>query len=565
MLNEIRAQIANVWKRMTNLQRVVMGLLIVVGIALISVFAWWASIPEYSVAFTGLAEADAGSIVEQLKAQNIPYQLQSGGTILVPKDQVYDVRMSMAKDGLPNGSTVGYELFNANTLGLTEFSQKVNYQRALEGELARTIESLDAVKGVRVHLVLPEQALFADQQQPSTASITIQLRPGRELDAGQVEAITNLVASSVEGLDPNNVVVVDTDGQMLSSGSAGSDLAGLTDDQQSFQRAYEAEIQSKVQDMLTQALGPNKSIVRVSAAMNWDQVETTTQTFDPTPIARSQSIVSETYTGAGAVPAGIPGTSSNLPSDTTPIYQTTGTQTAETSYVRNETTTNYEVTTAQTHTVVTPGQVKNISVSVLVDNVTDAATLDVLTNIATRAAGIDAMRGDQVTVQSIAFDRSYYETETAAIDQESQTNLYIQIGIWVAIGLVALLLVWFIMRLMNNLRLSAAQDVWTPLLGATQPLALSSGANGSRAAVGGNTQSRAAISAAPGQAAHSEPAPVAAPIAEAVAAVAYVSKQSQITPEVEQLQRALSRLIEQRPATAAEIIRLWIEEDGPRK
>jgi flagellar M-ring protein FliF len=265
------------------------------------------------------------------------------------------------------------------------------------------------------------------------------------------------------------------------------------------------------------------------------------------------------------VPAGIPGTSSNLPSDTTPIYQTTGTQTAETSYVRNETTTNYEVTTAQTHTVVTPGQVKNLSVSVLVDNVTDAATLTVLTNIASRAAGIDTTRGDQVAVQSIAFDRSYYDTETAAIEQESQTNLYIQIGVWVAIGLVALLLIWFIIRLMNNLRLSAAQDVWTPLLGAQQPLALGAGANSARTALNAS-QARATLGAAPSQAApHSEPAPVPAPVAEAVAAVAYVSKQTQISPEVEQLQRSLSRMIEQRPATAAEIIRLWIEEDGPRK
>lgn len=553
-MNQFIAQITGLWKRITPVQRIVVGVATIIGIALIGAYVWWASSPDYAVAFTGLSEADAGAIVEKLKTQAIPYRLRDAGTVLVPAAQVYDVRLSMAKDGVPAGSTVGFELFNTNSFGLTEFSQKVNYQRALEGELARTIESIGTVKAARVHIVVPAQTLYTDQQKPTTASITMQLKPGKQLDAGQVQAITHLVASSIEGLKPQNVVIVDSSGQLLSAGfKSENDLGfGLSDDQRVAQRKYETLIENKVQDILTQVLGPNKSIVRVTAYLNWDQSETTAKTFSA-PVLRSSSVISETYSGSGAVPGGIPGASSNLPGGA-PSYQTTITNTTGTNYVRSETTNNYEVNGAQTRTVIAPGQIKKLSVSVMVDNVTDEKIKTALTNVVTLAAGIDATRGDQVALQSIQFDRSYFKQQTADIASQQQQDLYAQIGIWIALGIVILVLLWFTQRVLNNLKLRAGQDVWTPLIG--EP-----------------TAQQALQSAATAAAALRPPAATNALTASAEEKVKAPPSYQNITiaatqsmpPEIERMQKVIIRTVEQRPAITAQVIRLWLEEDGQTK
>ncbi|MBM4423066.1 MAG: flagellar M-ring protein FliF [Chloroflexi bacterium] len=576
MLKTLWTQLVAVWQRMTRVQRIVFITLMALGVALVGAFTWWASTPVYSVAFTGLSEADAGAIVEKLKAQGIPYKLEDGGTILVPSNQVYDVRLSMAKDGLPNGSTVGFELFNSNTLGLTEFSQKVNYRRALEGELARTIESLDPVKGVRVHIVIPETALFTEQQKPTTASITVQLKPGQNLNATQVQAITNLVASSVEGLTPDNVVIVDTNGKMLSATFQSEDALSmsLSEEQQQAQRKYEAAVEAKITEMLEQALGPQKSIVKVNARLNWDKVEETLESFDPENVVRSSSTITETYTGSGDLPGGIPGASSNLPEDTAPTYQTTATETAATNYERSEVTTNYEVTTTQTHTLVAPGQVDRLTVSVLVDSVTDQATLDALNPIVVMAAGIDTARGDEVTVQSIAFDRTAIEAQEADMQQAELIDLLIRIGIWVAIALVLIALLWYMQKLIANLRLRAGQDVWTPLIGApgalrpavagaTPAAVLGASTDSASATIAALAAAQAATTPAPDETPQAPAAPAATP---APAIPVYVPHPLQhMSPEAERTQKALSKAIEQRPSIAAEIIRLWLDEDAQRK
>ena len=561
MLNQLRLQLLGLWSRTTTPQRIVAGVLVVTGLALIGAFTWWASVPTYGVAFAGLTDADAGAIVEKIKAQNIPYRLESGGRILVPTSQIYDVRLSLAKDGLPGGSTVGYELFNNNTLGLTEFSQKVNYQRALEGELARTIESIASVKSARVHIVIPEPALFADQQQLTTASITVYLKPGERLDAAQVQSITHLVASGVEGLKPENVVIVDTEGQMLSAGFQADGVAGLslTDDQRAAQRRYEAGVEAKVQDMLSQALGPNRSIVRASAVLGWDKVETTTQSFDPTPIVRSSSVISETYSGNGALPGGIPGTSSNLPAGTSPTYQTVITDTAGAGYQRSETTNNYEVSSTQMRTVTAPGQVQKLSVSVLVDGVADAQTLESITQIVTLAAGVDAARGDQVTVQSLAFDRTFLQQQAADMESAEQLDLYVRLGTWGALAMVFAAALWFIQRLLANLRLRAGQDAWTTLLAppGAQPALAGAGAPASAARLSARPAAAAAIA---------PPTPESAALAlEAAGLVAAAAAPPMSSPELERLQRAVTRMVEARPSAAAEAIRIWLDEDERRK
>jgi flagellar M-ring protein FliF len=202
MFNQLLQQFNRFWGQQSGTQRLVFILIVALALVLIPLFFVWASTPSYEVAFSGLTEEDAGQIVEQLSANNIPYKLRGVGTILVPSNQVYEVRLMMARQGLPSSGSVGFEIFSGNTLGMTEFSQRVNYQQAIEGELERTIGSLNAVQAVRVHIVIPEKTLLTSEQSPATASVTIMEKPWMSLDAAQVREITHLVASSVEGLRP---------------------------------------------------------------------------------------------------------------------------------------------------------------------------------------------------------------------------------------------------------------------------------------------------------------------------------------------------------------------------
>src|SRR5919199_2128912 len=205
-----------VWGRLTSAQKISLVGVVGVVIVVLGLFANMARTPEYAVAFSGLRDEDAAAIVAKLKDSKTPYQLGDQGTIKVPPSQVQEVRLQMAAQGLPQkGSNVGMELFNQPHLGVTEFAEKVNYQRALEGELSRTIGRLDAVESARVHLVVPQPALFASQQRDAPASVGLQVKPGRRLDPGQIQGITQLVAGSVEGLKPANVAVMDSAGATL--------------------------------------------------------------------------------------------------------------------------------------------------------------------------------------------------------------------------------------------------------------------------------------------------------------------------------------------------------------
>jgi flagellar M-ring protein FliF len=560
MLNQLREQFARFWSQQSSTQRIVLVLIVGLGCILIPLFLKWANTPSYSVAFSGLSEADAGQIVEKLNENNISYKLQSSGTILVPANKVYDVRLMMAREGLPQGTSVGLELFNGNTFGMTEFSQRVNYQRAIEGELERTIGSLAPVQAVRVHLVLPEKSLLASDQAPTTASVTILQKGGAQLDAAQVRAITHLVASSVEGLRPENVVVVDVNGNMLASGEASDESGGLaqTDTRRSAELQVASELQNKVQRILDKALGPNKSVVQASVALDWTQRETTTQSFDPASTAiRSAQEVSETYTTTQGTLDGIPGAVSNLP----PGAETTSGNGQGINYSRTESTVNYELTQVNSHQIDTPGEIKKISLSVLVDVITDTNQLTTLRNVIGAAAGIDETRGDILAVESLAFDRAYYDTQVAEMEAGQKQDLYYRIAeIGVAILALAAIL-WYIQRIMKNLRL-ASSEAWTPVLRPVSEMGLPSPAL--RTQFGAVTdrqtnQPSQLTGGVPNQkkfesqpAAHSRERK--SPKLEIPA----------ISPEFEKLQKAISETVDSDPSSIAEAIQLWLNEDEHR-
>jgi len=553
MLTTVQQQFLTFWKKQSLAKQITIGSLVLSMLILAPVLVNWANTPSYSVAYTGLSETDAAQIVQKLDENGISYQLKSSGTIEVPSDQVYTTRLLMAREGLPQSSTVGYELFSGTSmLGMTEFSQKVNYQRAIEGELERTIGSIDAVKAVRVHLVIPEKSLLTSGQSLTTASVTIQVNPGNVLDAAQVRAITHLVASSVEGLKPESVVVVDSDGNLLASGSGSENELNLTikDDQRAIETAYATEVQNRVQSILDKILGPNRSVVQATVEMDWTQREVTSNTFSPTEVAlRSSQIINETSSNGGTS-GGVPGAASNLP---TPAATTTGTGTE--SYQHSEETLNYEVSQVQSHEINAPGEVRRISVSVIVDGVSDPAQMEIIKSAVQVAAGINAERGDQLAVETFTFDRTAMDALTADLEKQQQQELYVRIGMGVASALVVLALLFFILRLINNTR-NASKESWRAVLRPVSEVASLTDAQYKDAAM----RLQDDLSTTLGRLADKErPGSSKSDNEDVVVQLRSKGSTARVT-EDEQNSRIISRLTEENPATVAEIIQIWLNE-----
>ncbi len=545
MLTQLRDQSLKFWAAQGRTQRFALIALVVAAVAAIVTFVVWASTPQYATAFSGLSEADAGAVVEQLQADGTTYQLGKDGQILVPSGDVYEVRLRMATLGLPEDGAPGYELFSSNTLGMTDFLQRVNYQRAIEGELERTIKTLDPIHAVRVHLVQPERTLLSGDQQPTTASITVDLNPGQSLASGQVRAITHLVASAVEGLSPEHVVVVDATGRLLTAegGTSGADASDISDARRYSESQYAAQVQAKVQQLLNQTLGPNKSVVQASVELDWTERQVLDQAIDPeTTSLRSQQVLTETYSGDGTVLGGIPGSLTNLPPAA--VTDTVTDTTSAGLYERYEITDNWEMSSTATTATIPAGQIARISLSVLVDNVTDTAQLDTLRNAISAAAGISTTRGDTIAVETLPFDHTYFDTQTADLESAASMDLYIQIG--VAVGGVLLLigLLWYISRLLANVRLASA-EAWAVM----QP------AQAALAAAAGGGASLSAPAQMGGEAAL--PSPTAPPVHAAARAAAAQA----LRAEDEQIHKTLQRMADDNPATVAEIIHLWLSED----
>src|ERR687886_2687990 len=368
-LNPVLAPVQRVWRGLSRGQQ--MGLIAVLAAlgGLLFIITTVGRGPDSAVAFSGLSNDDEAAIVQKLKDAKIPYELQDGGTIRVPSGQVQEARLATAGMGLGGRPSAGsgFELFNQPSFGQTEFTQKVNYQRALENELERSINQMSAVDSSRVHLVIPDQTLFSSQQQPTTASVMLKLKPGKHLDTAQARAISNLVAGSVQGLKPQNLTMVDVNGNTLTPNDGVASTTGLSSKQLETQRGYEATAEHNLQAMLDNVLGPGRASVRVAAMMNWDQIEQTSETYTPgdptqTPVLSNHAIT-ETSSG-GAAAGGIPGAASNNAS--VPTYQGGNGSSGTTSKTDTETT--YQLNKSVQKTVRAPGAVTRLSGSVMLDD-----------------------------------------------------------------------------------------------------------------------------------------------------------------------------------------------------
>ncbi len=456
-MNELK--LPEVWSRLSPSRKMGLGVLAAAAVVAAIVFATWTQTPDYVAAFTDLNAEDGAAILDHLKEQNISYQItDNGATIKVPSGQVHEVRLALASKGLPGKGTVGFELFDSAPLGMTDFAQQVNYQRALEGELGRTIGSLSSVRSARVHIVIPQPTLFTDEEKPSTASVVVDLEPGQRLTQGQVQAISHLVSSAVEGLTPDNLTIADMEGNVLADGAGAGSSGGvtLTQSQIDAQRSYERDLELRVQSMLENVLGPDQAVVRVAAQMNWDQVQTEQETYLPERrggVVRSSRQTSESQQGQGGTISGIPGTNSNVADETAPSYQTEGQPASSNNYQRTDVITNYEISRAVSHIISATGTVERLSVSVLVDDISDPAMIDTIQRAAVAAAGLDEERGDVITVSSVPFDRTFYTEQQQAMEAAQQREFYLQLARWGAIGLAVAGLFFVMFRMQRNLRM----------------------------------------------------------------------------------------------------------------
>lgn len=400
-----------------------------VGVALfvaVLVGGWlWTKEPPYSLLFTIQDEKDGGQIVAALSQQNIPYRFSDGGRgILVPQAVVHDTRLKLASQGLPKGGLVGFELMETQKLGVSQFAEQINYQRALEGELARSIQSLAAVRGARVHLAIPKQTAFLRDDQKTSASVLVSLHPGRTLDPIQVAGIVNLVASSVPQLGTGSVSVIDQEGKLISQQRDPQRNAGLDATQLKFLREVEADYGKRIETILVPLVGPNNVRAQVTADLDFSQIDQVAESYKPNPsndtAIRSQQTAE---VGSGSPQAvGIPGALSNQPPvpATAPLTQpgvggaagAAGAAGGSQNFTRNATI-NYEVDKTIRHTKGVPGTVRRLSVAVVVNHRKDPTKpkpvpltpteLKQITDLAREAMGFSKERGDTLNVANAPF------------------------------------------------------------------------------------------------------------------------------------------------------------------
>ncbi len=431
-------------------RKIALASVAILSLALFGLIIFQARTADYQLLYGNLAETDAASVVEWLKAQNIPYQLKNNGrNIAVPSDKVHEARLSLAAAGLPEGSGVGFEIFDKQSFALTDFVQKINYTRALQGELSRTIASLGPVETARVHLALPEKRLFKNQQKPATASVIVKIRPGRQLAEQQVQGIIHLVSSSVEGLAPEHVTVIDQNGTVLTRVSGNGFIGKLAPDMLEFQLNVERHLEDRAQALLDRAVGAKNAMVRITAELDFSRFEKTEEIFDPEePVIRSEQI-SEEKSGSEIV-GGIPGVQSNLQGNTTQA----GGATPPSS--RSKKTTNYEISKVVSKTVNPVGTIKRISVAVLVADRVIPATdkepqkfeprseeeLAEIEAMITSALGLDKGRGDRIEVTSMPFSDTL-----EGVEEEIAANLLYEYMPLIRYGLLLVggLLVYFLM------------------------------------------------------------------------------------------------------------------------
>lgn len=422
-----------IFNKLSMQQRMMIGGLVVLTILMLVFVLFIFNEPNYSVLYTKLASEDASKVIEHLNSQKIPYKIEDNEqTIKVPKEKVYEARLALAAKGIPNSGVIGYEIFDKNTMGMSDFMQKLNYKRALEGELSRTIMQEAGIEGARVHIVIPARSVFKDEQKDPTASVVLKVAGHATLNQQYIQGIAHLVASSVEGMKPEKVTIVDTKGNLLSRVNEEGAFGNFTGKQYEIKSAVENYLASKAQSMLDNVLGYGNSIIKVNADIDFNQVEKTMEMYDPeTQVAISeQSVKSES--GGKTV------------SDSNVV-------------LTQNTTTNYEVSKTIQKVVEGVGNIKRLSLAAVINGIpkegkdaqgnpktimeprTDEQ-MKKLEQIISQAVGITPTRNDQISVVNMPFET---QTGTDANDQGSSLMKIDQMSnlILGVVGIIAALII----------------------------------------------------------------------------------------------------------------------------
>lgn len=455
-LQDVVTQFKDIFEKLTLVQKISIGAALGAVLVTLAVLLIWANRPVYKTLYANMNADDAPLVIEKLKAGNVPYRLkEGGGTVEVPQELVYDMRLELAREGLPRGGGAGFELFDKSSYGMTEFLQDVNYQRALQGELARTISSLNEVEEARVHLTIPKNRLFISEEEAAKAAVVIKLRRGANLNQEQVKAISSLVSGAVKGLNTDSVQIVDTTGRLLSEFlDEEHSPVMMTQTQLEYQRRIERELESKLYGILGRTLGETGAVAKVTAEIDFSKRETSREEFGREPVVRSSENIETISSNAPGGPQGVPGVESNLAEP-----QVLGGNT-NSSYEHTEERSNFEIDKTVTREVKAFGTIKKISVAVVVDNKnifrTDNTTGNQITESVPRtqdelnsiralvatAVGFDQARGDQVEVTNISFDTSEQQQEQLLLKREKTVEL-ITIASKYALAVIILLLFYF--------------------------------------------------------------------------------------------------------------------------
>jgi flagellar M-ring protein FliF len=444
---QLISQLTAIWQRLSLQQKIItVSLIAFTFLGLISLMVWSQGSAKgsaggggYRTLYSDLELEEGAAITEQLQKSNFKYKLENEGrTVLVEKNKVYEIRMALARKGLPKSHGVGYEIFDKTNLGMTDFVQKVNARRALEGELQRTIEGLEEVKSARVHIVIPEPTIFTENQQPTKASVVVRTLPGRELTKDQVRGISFLISSSVEGLKPENISILDYAGKLLSSPFSGDEGAMASSQNVELQQNVEKYLEGKAQQILEDVLGPGKSKVKVSVDMDFDRAEKTVEKYDPeSRVVRSEERDDENV--------------KNAP---------TGDATKE------KTLTNYEIDKTIEHVVAEVGNIKRMTISVAVDGKYETADkktgkldyvartaqeLQTFEDMIKNTLGYDLARGDQISVVNMQFDNEFLRKEQDDMQKRDTMEFRMMIAKYVAVFIIALVFILFLRYLAKTI------------------------------------------------------------------------------------------------------------------
>ncbi len=439
---QLIAQLASVWQKLSLQQKVITASL--VGFTLLGLVSLmlWARSDSNTVAgfrrlYSDLDVEEASIITEKLSEAGYKFKLANDGrTIMVQAKKIYEARMLLAREGLPANRGVGYELFDKNNLGVTDFVQKLNARRALEGELQRTVEGLEEVKSARIHIVVPQQTIFLEKQKEPTASVVIRPVPGKKLSKGQVKGISHLISSSVEGLKANSISIVDFEGNLLSNPYTDDETALTSFRNMELQQNIEKHLERKVDRLLIDVLGPGKAKVQMAIDLDFDHVEKTMEKYDPeSKVVRSEERSDENV--------------KNAPD---------GDRQQERSL------TNFEIDKTVEHIVHEVGNIKRLTISVAVDGqyvkdeegkfIYEPRSTEDLANIediVKNAVGYDLARGDQIAIANMRFDNEYIRREQDSMLQEERWEFWMMIARYAAIVIIAVMVVLLLRFLAKTL------------------------------------------------------------------------------------------------------------------